>query len=90
MNRVTFVLIENCVKSLILFEGNFDTRADWGGFDDYLRNIFCKGRFDFNVKCFRTFKKSLRLMVCCKDFQSKRVAENFGILFGEYFVQGLV
>lgn len=55
MNRVTFVLIENCVKSLILFEGNFDTRADSRGFDDYLRNIFCKGRFDFNVECFRTF-----------------------------------
>lgn len=57
MNHVTFVLIENCVKSLILFEGNFDTRADSGGFDDYLRNIFCREyfRFDFNVECFRTF-----------------------------------
>ena len=55
MDRVTFVLIENCVKRLILFEGIFDTRSDWGGFDDYLRNMFCKGRFDFNVECFRIF-----------------------------------
>lgn len=79
MNRVTFVLIENYVKRLILFEGIFDRRANWGGFDDYLRNIFCKDRFDFNVECFRIFLKSLRLIVCCKGlfrvYELQRILE---------------